>query len=76
VRPRPCKNLPMKPHKISHEPQGDLFKTELDQIIDMNYPLIRLGTEVNWRRLDEVFGKTYHENNGRPGSSTRRVAPE
>jgi len=61
----------MKPHQISHNPQGDLFKTELDRIIDMNHPLIRLGAEVGWDRLDEEFGKTYDENNGRPGSSTR-----
>lgn len=61
----------MKPHKIVHDPQGDLFKTELIRIIDLNHPLVRLGTEVNWERLEEAFGKTYAENNGRPGSSTR-----
>ena len=61
----------MKPHKISHDPQGDLFKTELNRIIDMNHPLIRLGANVDWERFDEAFGKTYHENNGRPGSNTR-----
>ena len=57
----------MKPHKIPHDPQGDLFKTERVRIIDLN----RLGTEATWERLDEAFGKTYDENNGRPGSSTR-----
>lgn len=61
----------MKPHKLSHDPQGDLFKTELNRIIDMSHPLIRLGAEVDWERFNEAFGKTYHENNGRPGSNTR-----
>ena len=61
----------MKPVKIFHDPQGDLFKTELIRIIDLSHPLVRLGTEVNWERLEEEFGKTYDESNGRPGSSTR-----
>jgi hypothetical protein len=26
----------MKPHKIPHDPQGDLFKTELHRIIDLS----------------------------------------
>jgi IS5 family transposase len=61
----------MKPVKISHDPQGDLFKTELIRIIDLSHPLVRLGHEVDWERLDEEFGKTYDENNGRPATSTR-----
>jgi IS5 family transposase len=61
----------MKPVKIPHNPQGDLFKTELLRIIDPSHPLVRLGSEVDWQRLDELFGKTYDENNGRPGAGTR-----
>jgi IS5 family transposase len=61
----------MKPHKILHDPQGDLFKPELNRIVDMSHPLIRLGAQVDWERFDEAFGKTYDANNGRPGSSTR-----
>lgn len=68
---KPCKNLRMKPAKTSHDPQGDLFKTELARIIDMTHPLVRLGHEVDWERLEEVFGKTYCEDNGRPATSTR-----
>lgn len=61
----------MKSVKTPHNPQGDLFKTELIRIIDLNHPLVRLGKEVDWERLDELFGTTYDENNGRPGSSTQ-----
>ncbi len=71
LRPKPCKNLSMKPRQISHDPQGDLFKTELDRMINMNHSMVHLEREVDWERFDEVFGETYHENNGRPGSSTR-----
>jgi len=61
----------MKPVKTSHDPQGDRFKTELVRIIDMNHPLVRLGNEVAWDRLDELFGETYCEDNGRPATNTR-----
>lgn len=61
----------MKPVKTAPNPQGDLFKTELVRIIDMNHPLVRLGGEVDWERLSELFGKSYCENNGRPATSTR-----
>jgi IS5 family transposase len=39
--------------------------------MDLNHPLVRLSKEVDWERLDEIFGKTYDENNGRPGVRTR-----
>jgi len=61
----------MKPVKTPHDPQGDLFKTELVRIIDMNHPLVRLGGEVDWGRLEGLFGETYCEDNGRPATNTR-----
>ena len=42
--PKPCKNLRMKPVKTPHNPQGDLFKTELLRALNLNHPLVRLGT--------------------------------
>ena len=68
---KPCKNLCMKPHKITHDPQGELFKTELVRMIDMTHPLVCLGDEVDRQRLGEAFGETYCENNGRPATNTR-----
>ena len=47
----------MKPSKIIHDPQGDLFKTELIRIIDLNHPLVHFGNEVNWDRVEKAFGK-------------------
>jgi len=58
----------MEPNKSLYDPQGDLFKTELVRIIDKNHPLVRLGGEVDWERLEEVFGTTYCEDNGHPGT--------
>ena len=61
----------MKPIENRPDPQGDLFRTELARIVNRNHPLIRLGGEVEWSRLEAVFGESYCENNGRPGISTR-----
>ena len=46
VNSKPCKNLCMKPVEIFHDPQGELFKTELVRIIDLNHPLVRLGIHM------------------------------
>jgi len=51
--------------------QGHLFRTELSKIINPGHPMVRLAKAVNWDRLDEVFGRTYCPDNGRPGISTR-----
>lgn len=62
----------MKPTKPKQdEPQDDLFKTELRQIIDHTHPLVRLAAVVEWERMDEFFGATYCECIGRPAISTR-----
>ena len=46
----------MKPGKMIHDPQVDLFKTELSRIIDINHPLACLGRKVDWEKLEETFG--------------------
>lgn len=62
----------MKPKKSPNEDkQRDLFRTELEEIIDMNHSLVKLSRAVDWGRMDELFGATYCRNNGRPGISTR-----
>lgn len=62
----------MKPHKSSrHDPQLDLFRAELENIISPSHPLVKLTKAVCWDRLDEVFGKTFCPDNGRPGIATR-----
>ena len=51
--------------------QTDLFKLELKQIINLKHPMVKLADSMDWNRFDEVFGKTYCFNNGRPGKATR-----
>ena len=62
----------MKPRRPPvEERQGDLFRVELTKVIDMEHGLVKLAKAVDWDRLEEVFGATYCEDNGRPGVSTR-----
>jgi IS5 family transposase len=59
-KPSPCE-----------DPQGDLFRVELEAIIDLNHGLVKLSRQVDWGRLEEVFGALYCADNGAPGESTR-----
>ena len=59
-KPSPCENL-----------QGDLFKIDLQTIVDHNHAMVKLAHIVDWMRLDEAFGALFCEDNGRPAKSTR-----
>lgn len=62
----------MKPSKCPIEdPQSELFRSELKQILSMDHAMVKLAHQVNWDRFDEAFGATYSDENGRPGNSTR-----
>jgi len=62
----------MKPKKPANKNrQRELFRVELIQIIDTSHGLVKLANAVDWDHLDEVFGKTYCPDNGRPAISTR-----
>lgn len=62
----------MKPQNADqNDPQDDLFRSELRQILDLRHAMVKLSDTVNWERFEEAFGATYCEDNGRPGISTR-----
>jgi IS5 family transposase len=62
----------MRPQKSScKEPQGELYRTELLQLINLGHPLARLGRTVKWERFDEAFTPLYDPGNGRPAIPTR-----
>src|SRR4030043_232974 len=53
--------------------QGDLFRAQLEQILNRNHPLYRLANEVDWSVFEQEFGALYVENVGRPGLPIRLV---
>jgi transposase, IS5 family len=44
--------------------QNDLFKAQLDQIVDMDHPLVKLAGKIDWRFLEERFGAVYSDKPG------------
>ena len=50
--------------------QQELFRSRLDQIINLNHPLARLAGLVDWKRLDKTFAP-YYASKGRKGLPIR-----
>jgi IS5 family transposase len=61
----------MRPKRESDQPQSELFQVDLEQLIDMNHPLVRLGLCIDWTSFEQALGATYHPTHGAPGISTR-----
>ena len=64
----------MRPRERRESGEQDLFRSRLDQIIDMSHPLVRLARAINWRFLEEQFGAVYTDGVGRPPLPTRLMA--
>lgn len=52
----------------------DMFRHQLDNMIDLRHLLARLAGLINWRGFDEAFGPLYSDKVGRPGLPTRLMA--
>ena len=61
----------MRPKIEPKQPQRELFQVELEQIIDLHHPLVRLGMSIDWAAFERTLGSTYHPTHGAPGISTR-----
>src|ERR1700678_3463956 len=64
----------MQPRERRETGEQDLFRSRLDQIIDMKHPLVTLGRTVDWEFLEERFGEVYTDDPGRPPLPTRLMA--
>jgi IS5 family transposase len=60
---------PKKPVRTEHE----LFRSRLENMIDMEHALVKLAGLIDWSRFEEAYGRFYHEK-GRPGLPTRLMA--
>ena len=49
----------MRPRERRETGAQDLFRSRLDQIIDMKHPLASLGRTVDWSFLEQEFGAVY-----------------
>jgi IS5 family transposase len=62
----------MKPKKTPQQnPQSELFRPELSNMINPAHSLVKLSEVVDWEKLDQTFGETFSPEKGRPAISTR-----
>jgi len=54
-----------------HYEKADLFKSRLDQMINLKHPLVILSQRIDWFGFEQEFGQTYHDSDGRPGAPIR-----
>jgi transposase, IS5 family len=61
----------MRPNRESEQSQRELLEVELELMIDMHHPMVRLGMCIDWASFEQALGSTYHPMLGAPGISTR-----
>src|SRR6202142_2607529 len=64
----------MQPKERRETGEQDLFRSRLDQIIDLQHALVRLARVIDWRFLEEKFGAVYTDKPGHPPLPTRLMA--
>lgn len=61
----------MKPPQPQNPDQTELFRSHLENQINMNHELVRLSALIDWTVFDDRFGARYHAGAGCPGKPTR-----
>ena len=64
----------MRPRERRENGEQDLFRSRLDQVINMDHALVKLARTIDWRFLEEKFGAVYADGSGRPPLPTRLMA--
>ena len=64
----------MRPKERRETGDGDLFRSRLDQIIDLKHALVKLAQAIDWRFLEGRFGEVYTDKPGHPPLPTRLMA--
>jgi IS5 family transposase len=59
----------MRPRERREAGEQDLFRSQLDQIIDTKHALVKLSRAIDWRVVEERFGSVYTDGPGRAASS-------
>src|ERR1700729_4254377 len=64
----------MRPRERRGSGAKELFRARLDQIVDMDHALAKLGRAIDWRFLEDRFGAVYSDKAGHPPLPTRLMA--
>lgn len=62
----------MKPQKPDNS--GDLFRSQLSQMLNMSHPLVRLSERMNWEKLEAQIDVIYRDGAGQSPLPTRLLA--
>jgi len=63
----------MRP-KPSHPATGELFRSRLDEQINMRHPLVQLAGLIDWSEIERTFSVSFTSGRGRPALPARLVA--
>ncbi len=63
-----------RPRERRDKGEQDLFRSRLDQIINMNHELVRLAAAIDWPVLEARFGEVYTDGPGMPPLPSRLMA--
>jgi IS5 family transposase len=63
-----------RPREKREKGEQDLFRSRLDQIINMKHELVRLAQVIDWPVLEARFGSVYSDGPGMPPLPTRLMA--
>ena len=64
----------MKPRERRETDAQDLFRSRLDQIINMSHELVKLSKTVSWGAIEAKCGEVYTDGPGMPPIPTRLMA--
>lgn len=64
----------MRPRERRDSGKQDLFRSRLDQIIDLDHPVAKLARTIDWSFLEEQCGAVYTDRPGHPPLPTRLMA--
>jgi transposase, IS5 family len=64
----------MRPRERRETGEQDLFRSRLDQVINMDHALVKLARTIDWGFLEEKFGAVYADGAGQPPLPTRLMA--
>ena len=60
--------------KPSQPQSGELFRPRLDEQINMQHPLVRLATMMDWAEIERTFAVSFTSSRGRLALPPRLVA--
>src|SRR5215831_3531559 len=61
----------MRSRERQETSEQDLFRSRLDQIIDMKHALVKLARTIDWGFLEQTFGAVYTDKPGQPPLPTQ-----